>query len=798
MFLGLVYGFFTFDMSEQFVVCIAEKPSVAKEIANVLGANERKDGYFQGAGYQVSWTFGHFCTLKEPHDYSLSLKSWSLISLPILPERFGIKLIENSGVQKQFNTLQSLLDNAKEVINCGDAGQEGELIQRWVLAKAKFKGNVKRLWISSLTKEAIKQGFDTLEPAEKFDKLYEAGSSRAIGDWLLGINATRAYTLRYGQNKSVLSIGRVQTPTLALIVNRDLEILNFKPSAYWELKTKYKGVVFNATKGKFSKKEEAESTLQKIKDKPFEITSFQKKKGKDLPPSLFDLTSLQVDCNKKFGFSAEQTLKLAQSLYEKKYLTYPRVDTTYLPNDVYPKIGGIMQNLTSYKEEVAPLKGKPFRKISKVFNDKKITDHHAIIPTNVAANNLLELEHKVYDLVVKRFIAVFYPDCIYSKTQVDGEVEKITFKVTGKQILEEGWRTLFKNEKHENKSGEEQILPNFEKGEVGEHDPLLNEKSTQAPKYFTEGTLLRAMETAGKQTENEELREVMKENGIGRPSTRANIIETLFKRKYILKKGKSIQASQVGIQLIQTVNNELLKSVELTGQWEFKLRKIEKGELDVKQFLLEMKEMVADVIKGVRESSVTAINFEEKSTSKKGKAGTKKDSNTCPKCKSGTILRGKNSFGCSGWRDGCDFKFPFEILKKKITDSQLSSLITKGKTSLIKGFQKDEMKVNGFLLLDDTFNVSFEEVKEEALACPTCKGNLIKGNKAYGCSNWKSGCGFTLPFEFYGKVLTDRQVMNLVLKGKTPKINGFINPKNQKKFAAYILLGKDSKISFEA
>ena len=784
-------------MSKGFKLCIAEKPSVAKEIANVLGAKERKDGYFEGSGYQVSWTFGHFCTLKEPHDYQQSLKSWSLIGLPILPERFGIKLIENTGVAKQFNILQTLLDNASEVINCGDAGQEGELIQRWVLAKAKFKGQVKRLWISSLTKEAIKQGFENLLPAEEFDKLYEAGSSRAIGDWLLGINATRAYTLKYGQGKAVLSIGRVQTPTLALIVNRDLEILNFNPEPFWELKTKYRDVVFSATSGRFKEKENAQSLLNNIVGKDFTISSFEKKEGKELPPSLFDLTSLQVECNKKFGFSAEQTLNLAQSLYEKKYLTYPRVDTTYLPMDIYPKVDGVMRNLVNYKAEVTPLLGKSYRKIAKVFNDKKITDHHAIIPTNVVARDLRDLEFKVYDLVVRRFLAVFYPDCIFSKTQVDGEVEKNTFRATGKQILEQGWRLLFKNDKQESKSSEEQLLPNFEKGESGAHLPELLEKSTQAPKYFTEGTLLRAMETAGKQVDKEELREVMKENGIGRPSTRANIIETLFKRKYILKKGKSINASPVGIQLIQTVNNELLKSVELTGLWEAKLRKIEKGELDVKQFLSEMKNLVSEVIQEVKQSSFSQINFEEKKqVAKKIKPETKDIS--CPKCKQGLIRKGKTAFGCSEFGKTCDFKIPFklELMGKVITDSQIRSLLNKGKTSLIKGFVRNEVKLNGVLVLDSNQNIVLEEVKEEERLCPACKSKLLKGKTAYGCSEWKSGCAFRLPFVFYGKELTDNQITALLMKGKTPKIKGLSDPQTKEKMNGFLVMNENHEIVY--
>lgn len=584
------------------IVCIAEKPSVAREIAAVLGARSKRDGYIEGNGYQVTWVFGHLCTLKEPHEYNPQWKRWNIADLPLIPQRFGIKLIENDGSIKQFKIIESLVKNAESVINCGDAGQEGELIQRWVLQKAECKCPVQRLWISSLTEEAIREGFEKLRPQSDFDKLYEAGAMRAIGDWLLGMNATRIYTLRYAQNKRVLSIGRVQTPTLALVVKRHLEIQNFKPEKYWELKTVYRDTQFSATKGKFTSQEEGLNFLETVKNDEFVVTETSAKEGKEFAPRLFDLTSLQVECNKKFGFSAEETLKLIQSLYEKKVTTYPRVDTTFLSDDIYPKIGTIMQGIKDYSALTEPiLKGK-IPKSKKVFDNSKVTDHHAIIPTGVHPINLTEEEKKVFDLVARRFIANFYPVCETSTTTILGEVKDIEFKVSGKQILKPGWRVVFEKNGEEEKNDEEKTLPIFEKGEHGPHVPELSEKETTPPKPYTEATLLRAMETAGKQIENEELRDLLKENGIGRPSTRANIIETLYKREYMRKKGKSIEATETGIGLINLIQNELLKSAELTGQWEKKLRMIEKNAFETSAFLSELKGMVYSIVESEKYS----------------------------------------------------------------------------------------------------------------------------------------------------------------------------------------------------
>lgn len=597
-------------------LCIAEKPSVAREIAKILGANTKRQGYFEGNGYQVTWTFGHLCTLKEPRDYNQELKRWQIFKLPIIPKRFGIKLKDNKGIGDQFAVIKNLVAKADEVINCGDAGQEGELIQRWVLQKAECKAPQKRLWISSLTNEAIKEGFEKLRPSNDFDNLYAAGSLRAIGDWLLGLNATRLYTLKYGQYKQVLSIGRVQTPTLALIVNRHKEIEEFKPEKYWELSTKYKEVLFSCTKKKFKKMEEAQALIDEIKDKEFEITDFTRKNGKENPPKLFDLTSLQVMANKKFGFSADQTLKIIQSLYEKKLTTYPRVDTSYLPNDIYPKIKGILKNLTPYKNFVDPLLSKKIRKSKKVFDDKKVTDHHAIIPTGNFPNNLQIEQKLIYDLVARHFIAAFSPDAKISNTTVKGKVEKLNFTAKGKQILEPGWRIIFPKKA----DAKDKILPAFEKGEKGPHQPTLKEKNTSPPKPYTEATLLRAMETAGKHIDNEDLREAMKENGIGRPSTRAGIIETLFRRNYVTKKRKSLTPTETGIALIEVIENELLKSPELTGKWEKKLREIEKGEYEPAKFMTELKAMVTELINSVKHSRVSrkiGVEVEEDSAKKK-------------------------------------------------------------------------------------------------------------------------------------------------------------------------------------
>ena len=602
-------------------VCIAEKPSVAREIADVLGAKTRRDGYLEGNGYQVTWTFGHLCMLKEPQDYTPQWKYWSLSSLPMIPGRFGIKLIDNETYRHQFSIIEGLMQNAEMIINCGDAGQEGELIQRWVMLKAKARCPVYRLWVSSLTEEAIREGFASLRDQKEYDRLYEAGLSRAIGDWILGMNATRLYTLRFAQNRQVLSIGRVQTPTLALIVKRQEEIENFKPEPYWELKTKYRGVLFSSVKGKFQVKEDGEGLLEKVRTSDFMVTDISEKKGKEFAPRLFDLTSLQVECNRKFGYTADETLKLIQSLYEKKLTTYPRVDTTFLSDDIYPKVQGILNGLRGYETLTAPLAGKKLPKSKKVFDNSKVTDHHAIIPTGVPPTNADAREMSVYDLIARRFIAVFYPECQVAVTTVSGQAAEIGFKASGKQILDPGWRAVFAQPadspegqgtartEHQDPSGqdgqdtdgqhvqeEEKVLPPFLKGETGPHEPLLKETWTTPPKPYTEATLLRAMETAGKAVEDEELRDALKENGIGRPSTRASIIETLFKRRYIRKERKSLFPTDTGRELIGLIKEDLLKSVELTGQWEKKLRMIEKGTYDAKTFIDELKDMSKDIV----------------------------------------------------------------------------------------------------------------------------------------------------------------------------------------------------------
>ena len=679
-------------------VCIAEKPSVAREIAGILGATSRRDGYFEGNGYQVTWTFGHFCTLKEPHEYTDSWKQWSLYVLPMIPPRFSIKLIDNDGVKKQFGVIEKLISEAKEVINCGDAGQEGELIQRWVMQKAQCKVPVKRLWISSLTEDSIREGFSSLKEQSKFDKLYEAGLSRAIGDWLLGMNATRLYTVKYGQNRSVLSIGRVQTPTLALIVNRQLEIENFKPEPYWELKTIYRETTFSSTKGRFTTQEEGEKFLEEIKTSDFEVTDVTTKKGEEAPPRLFDLTALQVECNKKFSFSAEDTLKLIQTLYEKKLTTYPRVDTTYLSDDLYPKVPAILRGLAGYEELVKPVLAGKISKSKKVFDNSKVTDHHAIIPTGVRANNISDNERKVYDLVTRRFIAVFYPSCKISTTTVLGEVNKVEFKVTGKQILVPGWRVVFDksantlNDKEEEEKDDDNILPDFVKGESGPHLPSLNEKWTQPPKYYTEATLLRAMETAGKLVDDDELRDALKENGIGRPSTRAAIIETLFKRNYIRKERKNLYATLTGVELIGTIKEELLKSAELTGIWEKKLRQIEKNEYDPRQFIDELKQMLTEIVANVKSDTGRAITIEEvipekeksekpktKNKTENKKQGTtkkeKSDIVLCPLCNKGSVIKGKTAYGCSEWKAGCAFRLSYEDIDENLREKDLKTII---------------------------------------------------------------------------------------------------------------------------
>ncbi len=710
-------------------LCIAEKPSVAKEIARILQAGDRKDGYFEGNGYQITWTFGHLCTLKNPEDYTPNWKQWQMHMLPMIPPRFGIKLIDNPGVKKQFETIKTLVAECDEVINCGDAGIEGELIQRWVLTKAECKKPVRRLWISSMTDEAIKEGFEKLKDGNEFDRLYAAGNARAIGDWLLGMNASRLYTLKYADNKGVLSIGRVQTPTLALIVRRFEEIQSFVPKQYWEIKTIYREVVFNSAGGRFDTVEDATQIIEEIKNNLFEIVSFEQKKGNEAPLKLFDLTSLQVECNKKFSFTANDTLKYIQNLYEKKMVTYPRVDTTFLPNDVYPKIAGILKDMEPYASFTLPLLGKPIRKSKKVFDDTKITDHHAIIPTGVRPSGLQLEEKRIYDLIARRFIAAFYPDCIVSNTTVMGIVKKYEFKATGKVILEDGWRVLYPKKETEkdgdDEADQDQIMPLFVKGEKGDHSPELLEKLTQAPKMLTEATLLRAMETAGRQMEDEELREMMKENGIGRPSTRANIIETLFRRNYVVREKKNLVPTQTGIQLINTIQNELLKSAELTGQWERKLRQIEKGEYDPKIFLDEMKTMVSQLVAEVKLEQKQKIFIEQivaekqQENAAKPKASEAKKpvakkpiaepvdmaSAICPKCGTGTIIKGKTAFGCSAYKSGCNFKVLFEQYGKILTQKQLFTLIQKGKSPKITGLRVNGEAKDSALVFDEAFNV---------------------------------------------------------------------------------------------
>ncbi len=647
------------------IVCVAEKPSVGAYIANVLGAKQRKDGYFEGNGYQVTWTFGHLCALLDPQEYSDQWKAWSLSSLPMIPARFSIKVSGDEGVHKQFNVIKNLIAEADEVINCGDAGQEGELIQRWVYQQAGCKCPVKRLWVNSLTEEAIRDGFQQLKDQSEYQHLYEAGLMRAIGDWLLGMNATRAYTIRYaqgtGRNRQVLSVGRVQTPTLALVVKRQAEIENFKPRTYWELKTTYRDTLFNAQipveedEYAITSAEQGQALVDSIKDLPFVINSVEKKKGLEFAPKLYDLTSLQVDCNKKYSYSAEQTLQLIQSLYEKRVTTYPRVDTTYLSDDIYPKVPGILAGIKDFYPQVTPLLGAKLPKSKKVFDNKKVTDHHAIIPTGQRPDNLTADEKKVYELVALHFIAVFYPECEVSNTTVLAKAGDIDFKVTGREVIQPGWRVVFDNDRSqselngengENSANDEasqndevaKSLPAFVKGESGAHIPQLKEKTTTPPKYYTEATLLRAMETAGKTVENDELREAMKENGIGRPSTRAAIIEKLYQRKYIVKQGKSLRATETGINLIHLIISPLLKSAELTGLWEKKLREIERGEYTAQQFLDELKNMTSDVIRDV----------------KTNKAGM-----LCPVCRQGLIIRGNTRYGCSRWREGCTYAEPF-------------------------------------------------------------------------------------------------------------------------------------------
>lgn len=703
------------------IVCIAEKPSVAKDIARILGATTSHNGYMEGNGFQVTWTFGHLCTLKEPNDYTEHWKHWSLSALPMIPPRFGIKLIDDDGIKRQFSVIERLMQAADCIVNCGDAGQEGELIQRWVMQKAQAKCPVKRLWISSMTDEAIREGFNSLKDQSEYQPLYVAGLSRAIGDWLLGMNATRLYTLKYGQNRQVLSIGRVQTPTLALIVNRQKEIDSFVPEPYWVLSTIYRDTLFTATKGKFTTKEEGEQAFATIADKPFEVTSVSKKNGNEAPPRLFDLTSLQVECNRKFSYSAETTLNLIQSLYERKLTTYPRVDTQFLSDDIYPKCAGILTGMRGYEQYIQPLAGKKLPKSKRVFDTSKVTDHHAIIPTGVPASALSDMERNVYDLIARRFIAVFYPDCKFSTTTVLGKVEDVEFKVSGKEILEPGWRTIYAQQQtstpqplnpstsqplnpqpssdDDDKQDEERTLPTFVKGESGPHTPTLTEKWTTPPKYYTEATLLRAMETAGKFVDDETLRAALKENGIGRPSSRAGIIETLFKRHYIRRERKNLIATATGIELIDIIHEELLKSCELTGIWEKKLRDIEHKKYEAVDFINELKQQVTEIVYDVlRDNSnrrVTITTDEDLKKAKKKKTAAPKKTaaksaatsstastknaaaspqpatsepsaddsiigTTCPVCGKGTIIKGKTAYGCSNWKNGCTYRVAFK------------------------------------------------------------------------------------------------------------------------------------------
>ncbi len=689
------------------IVCIAEKPSVAKDIARILGATKSCQGYMEGNGYQVTWTFGHLCTLKEPNDYTEQWKHWSLGALPMIPARFGIKLIDDEGIKRQFAVIERLMQDADSIVNCGDAGQEGELIQRWVMQKARAKCKVKRLWISSMTDEAIREGFNSLKDQEEYQSLYTAGLSRAIGDWLLGMNATRLYTLKYGQNRQVLSIGRVQTPTLALIVNRQKEIDDFKPEPFWVLSTIYRDTLFTATKGKFSSKEEGEEAFATIAGKPFTVTDVQKKKGNEAPQRLFDLTSLQVECNRKFGYSAETTLNIIQGLYEHKLTTYPRVDTQYLSDDIYPKCAGILGGLRGYEPLVQPLAGKALPKPKRVFDTSKVTDHHAIIPTGVPATHLTDIERNVYDLIARRFIAAFYPDCKFATTTVIGTVESVELKASGKEILSPGWRAVYQNgnsaatmqnlqdtDDETKKADEERTLPTFTPGESGQHTPTLTERSTTPPKYYTEATLLRAMETAGKFVDDETLRAALKENGIGRPSSRAGIIETLFKRHYIRRERKNLVATATGIELIDTIHEELLKSCELTGIWEKKLRDIEHKKYDAAEFIDGLKQQITEIVNDVlrdnsnRRVTVTTDDDVKKKTRKKSstakkatpaarKTTAKPDAQTtannaatadtaseivgttCPLCGKGKIIKGKTAYGCSEWRNGCTYRKPF-------------------------------------------------------------------------------------------------------------------------------------------
>ena len=834
-------------------VCLAEKPSVAREIAQVIGADRRMDGYYEGNGYQVTWTFGHFCQLKEPDDYRPEWKRWSLHDLPMIPEQFGIKLMRrDEGVVKQFNTIKRLLDGATEVINCGDAGQEGEVIQRWVIHEAKCRKPVKRLWISSLTEEAIRQGFNNLRDGKEFDSLYQAGRSRAVGDWLLGLNATRLFTLKYTtyQDKQLLSIGRVQTPTLALLVDRHHEIANFRPEPYWVLKTQYRDTTFTRINteaeqkqaqdapdeqsrlralGYFVQQDEATKALEAVRPAPLTVTSVEIKKGRESPPRLFDLTSLQVQCNNQLGLSAEDTLKIVQALYEKKAVSYPRVDTTFLPDDIYPKIPGILRGI-GYQNLTGFLLERKIPKTTKVFNNNKVTDHHAIIPTGSGGPGG-GMESSVYDIIVRRFIAAFYPDCEVSNTTVLAEAAEYLFRVRGRQILSPGWRVVYGDPAQqtapnqgsasgkptpptgaeENDDVVSTVLPSFTKGESGPHQPRLESKMTQPPKDYTEASLLRGMETAGRNIDDEELRQAMKESGIGRPSTRAAIIETLFKRNYVRRDKKRLLPTPTGIELIGLIRNPTLKSAELTGQWEQKLRQIERNELPSDQFLEELKGLVREMVQEVktdRGGRMVTSGSAEKALAEAPRAASASSQapgtqlpapasglGACPACKTGHILRGKTAFGCARFRAGCQFRLPIEILGKKLTDPQVKSLLAKGRTQLIKGFVTGAgEKIDGALTLDAQLQPELVPAAESKpttatdpgqIPCPVCRlGILLKGSSAFGCSRFREDCQFRVPFEWGGKKLTDTQLRQLLRRGETGVIKGFLSAKTGKKYDA--------------
>lgn len=699
------------------IVCITEKPNVARDIAAILGAGKKEPGFYEGNGYRVTWTYGHLCTLKEPNDYSDSWKRWSLVHLPMIPPKFGIKLIPAGNYERQFNVIKTLFAEADEIVNCGDAGQEGELIQRWVMQMAGVKCPVKRLWISSLTDQSIREGFRNLRPSADFDNLYYAGLSRAIGDWILGMNATRLYTLKYSTPGNVLSIGRVQTPTLALVVQRHLEIGNFRPEDYWELKTLCKGAVFNAVSGRFKNEAEAQDALEKIRPCPLTVTSVEEKKGREAPPRLFDLTSLQVECNRQWGWTADETLKLIQTLYEKKVTTYPRVDTTYLSDDIYPTVPGILRAMVPYAALTAPVLAlTKIPKSKKVFDNSKVTDHHAIIPTGQSPAVLVGNERQLYHLIARRFIAAFYPDCEFMQTTVLAEAGGVGFKASGKVVTSPGWRSIYQKRgdgptvpqssgENNPEDSDEGILPPFAKGESCPHEPSLLKKVTQPPKYYTEGTLLRAMESAGKTVDDEALREAMKENGIGRPSTRANIIETLFKRHYIYRRKKNIMASQAGIDLIATINEELLKSAKLTGIWESRLRRIERGEYSPAEFIDDLKGQIGRIVNEVlTDASVRRIDTGQTPAGISGTddrqpsgaatppvngdaatrprvprkpAVRKLEQIVCPVCGKGHILKGNTAYGCSEFRSGCPLRLPFGEYPSDLTPGRLNALIKK-------------------------------------------------------------------------------------------------------------------------